>query len=105
MRNPKESKQNSSSGIVPVVPWRVTEVHVLSDYRLFVGFVDGTTGEVDLSRIIMGDKAGVFTVLRDPTLFAQAYVEWGAVSWPGELDPAPDAMYDEIREKGQWTPE
>jgi hypothetical protein len=105
MRNQAESTKNSTTGIVPTVPWRVTEVHVLSDYRLFVGFVDGTTGEIDLSRIIFGDKAGVFAVLRDPTLFAKVYVEGGAVSWPGELDLAPDAMYDEIREKGQWTPE
>lgn len=105
MRNQTESTKNSTPGINPAVPWRVTEVHVLNDYLLSVRFVDGTTGEVDLSRLIMSDRAGVFAVLRDPTLFAQAYVEWGAVSWPGEIDLAPDAMYDEVKEKGRWIPE
>ena len=44
----------------------------------------GTTGEVDLSRIVLGGKAGIFAALRDPVLFAEAYVEYGAVMWPGE---------------------
>jgi hypothetical protein len=105
MRKQTESTKNSTIGINPTVPWRVIEVHVLSNYRLSVTFVDGTTGEVDLARLIMGDRAGVFAVLRDPTLFAQVYVEWGAVSWPGEIDLAPDAMYDEVKEKGLWIPE
>jgi hypothetical protein len=42
---------------------------------------------------------------RDPVLFAQAYVEYGAVIWPGEIDLAPDAMYDEIKKHGRWVPE
>jgi hypothetical protein len=29
----------------------------------------------------------------------------GAVMWPGEIDLAPDAMYDEIRKEGRWAPE
>jgi hypothetical protein len=48
---------------------------------------------------------GVFEILRDPVLFAQAGIDHGAVTWPGELDLAPDAMYDEIRARGSWTPE
>lgn len=75
----------------------------MPDYRLLVKFVDGTTGEVDLSRIVLGGKAGIFAALRDPVLFAEAYVEYGAVMWPGEIDLAPDAMYDEIKKEGRWT--
>lgn len=70
-----------------------------------VRFTDGTAGEVDLSRLIMSDKAGVFAALRDKALFAKAYVEYGAVVWPGEIDLAPDAMYDEIKNQGRWVPE
>jgi hypothetical protein len=40
-------------------------------------------------------EAGVFAALRDPSLFAQAALDYGAVSWPGELDLAPDAMHAE----------
>ena len=76
----------------------------MPDYRLLVKFMDGTAGEVDLSRLVISDNAGIFAQLRDPGLFAQAYVEYGAVVWPGEIDLAPDAMYDEIKKHGRWVP-
>jgi len=63
--------------------------------------MDGTRGEVDLSRLIKKENAGVFTELRDPALFAQVYLEYGVVMWPGEIDLAPDVMYDEIKQKGK----
>lgn len=103
MRNQAESRQNSAPGVIPRASWRVIEVHTLPDYRLAVKFMDGTTGEVDLSHLVMSDSAGIFAQLRDPVLFAQAYVEYGAVVWPGEIDLAPDAMYDEIKKKGRWV--
>lgn len=56
-----------------------------------------------MSRLIFSDKAGVFAALRDPTLFAQAHFEIGVVTWPGEIDLAPDAMYKEIRQHGKWV--
>ena len=102
MRNQAESTQDFTPGVVPCASWRVTEVHSLPGYRLMVRFFDGTTGEVDLSRLIMSDGAGIFAALRDPALFAKAYVEYGAVMWPGEIDLAPDAMYDEIKKQGRW---
>jgi hypothetical protein len=27
----------------------------------------------------------------------------GAVTWPGEIDLAPDAMHDEIKKNGKWV--
>jgi hypothetical protein len=81
----------------------VVEVQALPDYRLAVKFIDGTSGEVDISRLVMSDSAGVFLQLRDPILFAAAYVEYGAVVWPGGIDLAPDAMYDEIKKNGRWV--
>ena len=103
MRNQAESTQNSTPGVIPCASWRVTEVHTLPGYRLMVKFVDGTKGEVDLSRVVMSDKAGIFAALRAPALFAKAFVEYGAVMWPGEIDLAPDAMYDEIKKLGRWV--
>jgi hypothetical protein len=76
-----------------------------ADFKLEVRFVDGTAGTVDLSRLIFGDSAGVFSALRDPAAFERAHIEHGAVSWPGGLDLAPDAMYDAIRATGRFTPE
>jgi hypothetical protein len=88
--------------IRPTAPWRVQEVTALPDGRLFVRFVDGLTGIVDLSALIASPKAGVFARLRDRALFAQAHVEMGAVVWPGELDLAPDAMHAAIKAHGEW---
>ena len=105
MRNQTESIQDSAPGVIPRAPWRVVEVRAFPGYRLAVKFMDGATGEVDLSRLVKGENAGIFAQLRDPVLFAQAYVEYGVVGWPGEIDLAPDAMYDEIKKHGRWVPE
>lgn len=83
-------------------PWRVQEVTALPNKRLFVRFVDGLTGVVDLAALIASPDAGVFARLRDRSLFAQAHVELGAVVWPGELDLAPDAMHAAIKAHGTW---
>lgn len=88
--------------ICPTAPWRVQAVTALPDDRLFVQFVDGLAGIVDLSALIASPKAGVFARLRDRTLFEQVHVEMGAVVWPGELDLAPDAMHAAIQQHGEW---
>jgi hypothetical protein len=79
------------------MPWRVVAVDALPDFRLHVRFVDGTEGTVDLTALIGSPGAGVFAALTDPSLFNQVFVEHGAVTWPGEIDLAPDAMYAEIK--------
>ena len=77
-----------------MIPWNITHLKVLSDYRLEVVFQDGTNGVIDLS-----DEPfdGVFAPFADPTFFARATLENGVVVWPGGLDIAPDAMYYEIK--------
>ncbi|MEO5335229.1 MAG: DUF2442 domain-containing protein [Magnetococcus sp. YQC-5] len=95
--------QNSASPVTLTASWRVVELHILPDYRLKVRFVDGLEGIVEMSRLVMDENAGVFTVLREPELFKQAYLEYGAVTWPGEIDLAPDAMHDEIEQNGKWV--
>lgn len=46
-----------------------TEVMPLSNYRLFLRFNNGLSGEVNLSAELEGE---VFEALRDPALFATA---------------------------------
>jgi hypothetical protein len=72
-------------------------------YRTRVQFVDGLTGVVDLAALVASANAGVFSNLRDVGLFDQVYVEYGAVTWPGEIDLAPDAMHAAIRQTGEWV--
>lgn len=101
MRAQSAAKENSSVAVSPPIqprmPWRVAAVEAMPGFRLHVRFVDGTEGTVDLKTLVQSPGAGVFAALADSSLFAQAYVEYGAVTWPGEIDLAPDAMYAEIR--------
>jgi hypothetical protein len=102
MRKKAESKENKTLGLIPSVPWRVCKVRTLKHYRLQVRFVDGLEGYVDLLALITSKNAGVFSALRDTKLFDQVYLDHGAVTWPGQLDLAPDAMYDVIKKQGTW---
>ncbi len=104
MRNEQEARANPAVGLIPAIEWHVVEVRAIGNRTLTVRFADGTAGEVNLSRLVDADDAGVFTALRNAGLFAQVFVDYGAVTWPGEIDLAPDAMYDAIKATGSWTP-
>jgi hypothetical protein len=43
----------------------------------------------------------VFASLRDEKLFERVCVETGAPVWPGEIDIAPDAIYDGLRSSAE----
>ena len=101
MREKVDAEEDSAAGIGGV-PWHVVSVRALPAYRLDVRFADRTEGIVDVSRMILGRNPGVFAALRDPDAFAQARIEYGAVTWPGDLDLAPDAMHAEILANGRW---
>jgi hypothetical protein len=88
--------------VAPRSPSCVNAVEALPGFRLRVAFADGLTGTVDLSRLVRTPKAGVFAALADPSLFAQVKLDCGAVTWPGELDLAPDAMHAAIQQNGDW---
>jgi hypothetical protein len=79
--------------------WDVIEVKVEAPLSLQVRFFDGTRGKVRFEQSYL---TGVFQALKDSSVFEQAHVDGGAVVWPGELDLAPDAMYREIKARGEW---
>lgn len=85
------------------VPWRVAAVTAFPGWRLHVRFNDGLEGEVDMEREVHSPDAGVFAELADPARFAAVHVAFGAVTWPGEIDLAPDTMHAEIKAKGRWV--
>jgi hypothetical protein len=74
----------------------VSKAEALPSFRLHVQFEDGTEGIVDMAKFLERD-CGVFKVLRDVKAFNEAHVEHGAVTWPDELDLAPDRMHDELQ--------
>jgi Protein of unknown function (DUF2442) len=79
--------------------WDVTDVKVIDDYAIHVRFQDGLEGDV---RFGPNFFRGVFSHLVDPHRFRDVGVVGGVVTWPGELDVAPDAMHSEIKTNGVW---
>ena len=80
--------------------WQVVEVQVIAELSLQIRFADGVHGTVQFQPAHL---TGVFEVLKDPDFFREVRVEFGAVTWPGELDLATDVMYDEIKAHGEWV--
>jgi hypothetical protein len=106
MRSHADAQENRTAEVIPPVrpraPWRVAKAEALPGFRLPVRFNDGTTGIVEMANFINSDEAGVFAAFRDEGLFRQVRLTLGAVTWPGGLDLAPDAMHREIKEQGKW---
>lgn len=80
--------------------WDVTNIELIEHLKLKVTFVDGLSGEVQFEP---SHLTGVFSSLKDPAFFSQAYIESGAVTWPSGIDLAPDAMHREIKCNGAWV--
>tara|TARA_R110002167_G_scaffold95571_1_gene254307 strand:- start:1761 stop:1997 length:237 start_codon:yes stop_codon:yes gene_type:complete len=73
---------------------RIIRVETKPDYVLTLVFDDGTQGQVLIADRLFGP---MFEPLKDPLFFAQAKVDkFGAVCWPNNADPAPDALYKTI---------
>lgn len=75
----------------------VVEVRGSAPLSFFVRFADGVCGTV---RLAESHLTGVFATLADPAVFQQVQIVDGFVTWPGEIDFAPDAMDAAIRARG-----
>jgi hypothetical protein len=64
----------------------ITEVQVVGRYVLRLCFEDGTTGDVDVAKLV--DFRGVFSPLADDSEFARLRInpELGTVTWPCGAD-------------------
>jgi hypothetical protein len=69
----------------------VTCVTPRDDFSLELVF---NTGECRLFDARPYLNRGVFTRLQDIALFKQAFVSMDTVCWPGDLDIAPETLYD-----------
>jgi hypothetical protein len=107
MQTAADAQQDRTAELIPPVragaPWRVAEVEALPGFRLRVRFNDGSAGIVDMANFVKSESAGVFAVLRDQETFRQVQVRLGAVTWPGDLDLAPDAMHSAVKKYGTWV--
>lgn len=104
----QDAEQDSAAEIVPPVtpkaPWRVRSAKPAGLWRLNVVFNDGLSGNADLHALIHSPHAGVFSALRDIDIFGKVRVMYGAVTWPGDIDLAPEPMYEAIKTDGIYVP-
>jgi Protein of unknown function (DUF2442) len=98
MRVEATTQEDFAFGLEPCSP-PVVAVAATGHLTLQVKFADGVCGEV---KFLPSHLTGVFEHLKDPEFFAQVTVDHGAVTWTGELDLAPDAMYDAVKNGGTW---
>ena len=80
--------------------WDVVEAKVVRHLELSVTFSVGLIGKV---KLLPSHLYGVFQPLKDEAVFRQIDFKNGFVSWPGEIDLAPDAMYHAIKQNGEWV--
>jgi hypothetical protein len=69
----------------------VTKVVPRDDFSLELWFNTGDHRIFDVRPYL--DK-GVFTRLQNPALFKQAFIALDTVCWPGNLDIAPETLFD-----------
>jgi hypothetical protein len=69
----------------------VVSVEVKQDYKLLLEFENGEKRLFDMFPYM--DKKP-FVQLKGSPLFARAFVDYGTVVWPGEIDIAPETLYD-----------
>lgn len=75
--------------------YKITEVKALDGYRVWIRFDDGVQGEVDLYDLV---GKGVFAAWNDPEEFKKVFIdpESHTLAWPGGIDLAPDALYEDV---------
>ncbi len=82
----------------------VVSVKPLGDFRLRIGFSDGSTGIHDFSATVARDGEMV-QPLKDPAFFARVFVELGAPTWPNGFDLDPINLYMQRRDAGELSRE
>jgi hypothetical protein len=76
-------------------PYDVRSVEYLGDYRLRVGFADGTVRVVDLESELPDSVGPVFQPLRERAFFATVSVDpdLRTIVWPNGADMAPEVLH------------
>ena len=78
---------------VPMRTYQQTVTARIGDgFNIHVEFADGTKGIFDFSPYM---EYPCYAPLRDRTVFEKVAAEHGTLSWPGEIDIAPEAVWAE----------
>lgn len=65
----------------------------IKDYKVWIAFDNGVSGEVDLEEKIK-NRSGVFEPLQDVNYFKNFRVKNDTLSWKNEADIAPETLYE-----------
>jgi hypothetical protein len=68
----------------------VVDFEILSDYKVKLVFENNEQKIFDVSKIFHQKP---FEVLQDYHYFKQARIEYGTLSWPNDIDIAPETLY------------
>ena len=76
--------------------FRILEASYIRDYKIWLRFSDGTSGEVDLAGELDGE---IFEPLRDREVFRSfvLHSELHTIAWPGGADLAPEFLHDRLK--------
>lgn len=69
----------------------VTRVEARPDRTLLLEFENGETRRFDMAPLLVKKP---FIALADITLFLKAHIQSGTVAWPGDIDIAPETLYE-----------
>lgn len=75
----------------------VISVEALSDHQLSLTFENGEKRIFDMTALLTKSP---FHRLKGSPLFGLAKVDYGTVVWPGNIDIAPETLYD--CSLGEW---
>ncbi len=70
----------------------VVSVKVCPDFQLDLEFNNGERRRFDMRPLLMMKPWNRIAI---PKLFERVYVDYGTVVWPGEIDIAPETLYDD----------
>lgn len=71
----------------------VTEAQYRGNYKIWLAFNNGVTGEIDLASELEGE---IFEPLKDKTFFKSFKLEGHTLSWENGADFAPEFLYEQI---------
>jgi hypothetical protein len=70
----------------------VISVHALPEFHLDLEFKNGERRRFDMSPLLTMKP---WNRVATPALFDRVRVDYGTVVWPGEIDIAPETLYDD----------
>jgi hypothetical protein len=72
---------------------KAIQVTYKNEYLLEITFENGEKGTADFSEY--AKRGGVFSQFRDIGYFRKVTIdsEWGVLCWPGDIDIAPETVY------------